>query len=200
MKFLVIAAFTAVLLGACGESTQQQPPVKDTATSATDTPKAYIPVADYIRSEIKSLDSLPVGILKRVTTGNRSDSGFIQPAEFRQLAAQFLSPELERGKFEQSFTETSFFDETTQLLTFTYEATDPALTVRRVDVLISPSLALDKIRSVYVEKAYKSGDTAVSSKMYWKGGASFQIASAKTPGQQVPVEQQVKVIWDPMSY
>ena len=199
MKFLAIAAI--LLLAACGQSGEQA--AQDTTTSSTpapDTPKSYIPVTDYIRSEIKSLDSLPIGILKRTTNGNRSDSVFIQPAEFRQLAAQFLSPELEKGKFEQSFTESSFFDQTTQLLTFTYQATDPANTVKRVDVLISPSLAIDKVRSVYMEKAYSSGDTAVSSKMYWKAGASFQVATAKTVGQQQQDMQQVKVIWDPMSY
>jgi len=190
----------AVLVSACGEGGQQQPAVKDTTTSATDTPKTYLPVTDYIRGEIRSLDSLPVGILKRVTNGKRSDSVFIQPAEFRQLASQFLSPELEKGRFEQSFAESSFFDQTTELLTFTYQATDPASTVRRVDVLISPSLQLDKVRSVYIEKAYTSGDTAVSSKMYWKAGASFQIATAKSVGQQLPAVQQVKVIWDPFSY
>jgi hypothetical protein len=197
MKFLV-TVFMAVLFCACNGP--EQPQAANEKAPAADTPQVYIPVVDYIRGEIRSIDSVPVGILKRVTAGNRTDSGFIKAEEFRQLAQQFLAPELERGKFEQSFTESSFFDESSQLLTFTYQANEAASIVRRVDVLIAPSLQLDKIRSVYMEKAYKSGDTAISSKLYWKAGASFQVATEKSLAQQPPARQQVKVIWDPQDY
>ena len=163
-------------------------------------PKAYLPVTDYIRGEMRAIDSLPVGILKRITAGNRSDSAFIQPAEFRQLASAFLLPELEKGKFEQSFSESSFFDQSTELLTFTYQGTDPNVAVKRVDVLISPSLQLDKIKSIYIEKSYQSGDTLFSKKMYWKAGASFQVATQKSRDGQPASLEQLKVIWDPSGY
>jgi hypothetical protein len=199
MKFLAIAAFMTVLICSCHEPDQQQATNENT-TPKTDTTKAYIPVNDYLRGEMRTIDSLPVGILKRLTIGNKTDSGFIQPAEFRQLSAQFLTPELEKGKFEQTFTESSFFDQSTELLTFTYASTDPASTVRRVDVLISPSLALDKVKSIYIEKAWKSNDTAINSKLYWKSGTSFQVVTEKLAAQQLLPLEQLKVIWDPRSY
>ena len=204
MKFLAIAAFMAMLVCSCNGPEQNQPASQDTTSKAgtpkADTSKTYIPVADYLRDEIKKIDSLPVGILKRLTIGDKTDSGYIKPPEFRQLAAQFISPELEKGKFEQSFTESSFYDQSTELLTFTYQSTDPASIVRRVDVLISPSLALDKIRSIYLEKAWRSGDTAINSKLYWKAGTSFQVATEKVAAQQLLPMEQLKVIWDPFSY
>ena len=190
----------AVLVCSCNGPGQQQPTSQDTTTAKADTPKTYIPVTDYIRGEIKKLDSLPVGILKRSTVGSKTDSGYIKLEQFRQLAQQFLAPELERGRFERSFAESSFYDQSTELLTFTYQATDPASIVRRVDVLISPSLTLDKVKSIYLEKAWKSGDTAINSKLYWKAGASFQVATEKVAAQQVLPMEQLKVIWDPMSY
>lgn len=196
MKFLIPGlALLSLFVISCGEP-EQQPEKKD----EKDTAKLFLPVTDYIRGEIKTIDSLPVGILKRVTAGNRADSAFIQQAEFRLLAAEFLPDELEKGKFEQSFTESSFFDQSTELLTFTYEGTDPSVTVKRVDVLISPSLQLDKIKSIYMEKAYKSGDTSISKKMFWKAGSSFQVATEKSLAQKPPTLEQVKVIWDPMNY
>lgn len=195
MKLLIPGlALLSLLVFSCSQP-EQKPEKKE----EKEAPKAYIPVTDYIRSELKTIDSLPVGIVKRVTAGNKTDSGFIQPAEFRQLAEQFLSPELERGKFEQGFTESSFFDQTSELLTFTYQATDPALPVKRVDVLISPSLQLDKIKSIYIEKAYQSGDTVFNKKMYWKANTSFQVATQKSLGQQQTMEE-LKVIWDPFGY
>lgn len=195
MKLIPGLALFSLLLFSCSNPGQKQEKKED-----KEAPKAYIPVTDYIRSELKTIDSLPVGILKRITAGNRTDSAFIQPAEFRQLAADFLCPELERGKFEQGFTESSFFDQSTELLTFTYQATDPALTVKRVDVLISPSLQLDKIKSIYIERAYQSGDTAFDKKMYWKANTSFQVATQKSAGQQPAKLEQLKVIWDPLNY
>ena len=199
MKFLAIAAFMAVLVCSCNDAEQKQSTTQDNTVKA-DTPKTYIPVTDYIREEIRKVDSLPVGILKRSTVGNKTDSGYIKPEQFHQLAAQFIAPELEKGKFEQSFAENSFYDQSTEMLTFTYQATNPASTVRRVDVLISPSLAIDKIKSIYLEKAWKSGDTAINSKLYWKAGVSFQVATEKVAAQQVLPMEQLKVIWDPMSY
>jgi len=199
MKFLAIAAFMGVLVCSCNEPEQKQAASQDSSTKP-DSPKVYIPVTDYIRGEINKVDSLPVGILKRLTVGEKTDSGYIKPAEFRRLAQQFLSPELERGRFEQSFNESSFYDQSTEMLTFTYQSTDPASIVRRVDVLISPSLTLDKVKSIYLEKAWKSGDTAVNSKLYWKAGTSFQVATERVAAQQLLPMEQLKVIWDPMSY
>ena len=197
MKFLALTALAllSVFAWSCGEPDQKQ-----VRKPTVDSPKTFIPVTDYIRSEIKSVDSLPVGILKRVIAGNRSDSVFIQPAEFRQLASDFLSPELEKGNFEKSFTENSFYDQSIEMLTFTYQSTDPASTVKRVDVLIAPSLQLDKVKSIYIEKAFKSGDTAVNKKLYWKAGTSFQVVTEKSLAQKQASLQQVKVIWDPLNY
>lgn len=186
-----------VILSCNGPETGQDSPEKKEEKEA---PKAYIPVTDYIRGEIKTLDSLPVGILKRIRAGNRSDSAYIQPAEFRQLAAEFLPQELEKGKFEQSFTESSFFDQSTELLTFTYQASNTASAVKRVDVLISPSLQLDKVKSIYIEKDYQSGDTVFNKKMYWKAGTSFQVVTQKAVAGQPATPEQLKVIWDPSSY
>ncbi|HEY0678815.1 MAG TPA: hypothetical protein VGD17_11050 [Chitinophagaceae bacterium] len=163
-------------------------------------PTEYIPVNDYIRNEIKSIDSLPVGILKRETNGGKGDSVFITPPEFKRLSAVFLPKELEKDNFQRSFTESSFFDQTTESLTFTYQANDPASSVRRVDVLASPSLQLDKIKSVYIEKSFSNADTVFNQKLYWKGGTSFTIITEKILAQKPPVIHQVKVIWDPMNY
>ena len=113
---------------------------------------------------------------------------------------EFLPRELDKETFERSFTESSFFDQTTESLTFTYQATEPASQLRRVDVLVTPSLQLDKIKSIYMEKAYNSGDTAINKKLYWKAGTSFQIITQRTLSQKPPEVQQLKVIWDPSNY
>ena len=59
----------------------------------------FFPVHDYLLSEIRHVDSLPVGIMRYTTTGTHTDSGYIKTEEFHQLAQEFLSPEFEETQF-----------------------------------------------------------------------------------------------------
>lgn len=162
--------------------------------------KDYIPVTDFIRDEIKKTDSLPVGILKRVIKGNTSDSVFITPKEFHRLATEFLPGDLDKETFERSFNETSFLDQTTEMFTFTYQSKDASLAVKRVDVLMPIGQEVGQIKTVYIEKSYSRGDTAINQKLLWKAGSNFSIITSKgIPGKQEEI-QQMKVIWDPLNY
>jgi hypothetical protein len=197
MKLRVI---TAIVLAAALACNQPGPkPQAQESGKAADSSE-YIPVRDYILSQIASIDSLPVGILKRETIGSKTDSSFISPEEFRKLAQEFLPAELEKDAFKRMFSETSFMDQTTESLAFTYQAKDASSSVKRVDVLAAPSLELDKIKSIYMEKAFMRNDTAFTQKMLWKVGKSFSIISTSTAAEQGPGLKQLKVIWDPMEY
>jgi len=160
----------------------------------------YLPVTAYILSEIKALDSQAVGILKRTTSGQRTDSAFIPLEQFRQLAANFLSKELDSASFHENFTEDSFYDQATDYMTFAYRCKKPSSALQRVDVLISPGLSFDKVRNIYMEKAYMSGDTAITQRMTWKPGTSFSIITSRSVAAQKPQVEQVKVTWDPAAY
>lgn len=157
----------------------------------------FFPVADYLQSEISYVDSTPLAIRKYNTENNRTDSSLIQTAEFHQLAGAFLLPELMKGgSFENDFSENSFLDETTGYLTFTYSTRDKALPLQRVDVLAAPGMSFEKVRSVYLEKVYKTGDTSVVKKMYWKARQSFLIITSLQLPQKAPVVKQLKLVWD----
>src|SRR5688572_17109067 len=107
MKSPVLSVLVMVMaLFACqGPEKQQQ------QTEGTDSLKAYIPVTDYIRSEIRAVDSTAAGILRRVTYKDRSDSSFIKLEEFEEMARAFLPDELQDDRFERSFKESSFMDQ-----------------------------------------------------------------------------------------
>src|SRR5687768_13703775 len=113
-----LLAFSFMFLMGCHETENQSIPTK--TSDSTEEVKAYFPVQDYIKSEIRQVDSMPVGIMKYTIQNGSVDSGYIKPDEFRQLAQQFLSPVLEKGSFEKGFSENSFFDNTTQYSSFTY--------------------------------------------------------------------------------
>ena len=183
----------ALIFGACKDSQKQQEKKEEA--------KVYIPISDFIKSEIRAVDSTPTGILRRISlNGKLADSAFIKPEEFDRLAQAFLPPELDGDRFEKSFSESSFMDQTTETLTFTYESIDSSSTVRRVDILLSPGMELDRLKSIYIERAYAAGDATVEQKMTWKSGKSFQVVTLKgMPGGKTE-EHKLKVIWDPFSY
>jgi len=171
--------------------------VDSVAIASTDTAtKAYFPVSDFLRGEISAVDSLPVGILKYTTRGKKTDSAYIKPEEFHQLANQFISDDLSSPRFERSFAETSFFDRTTNSSTFLYTAKDSALKVQRVDVISATGDVYDKIKSIYVETTDRQGATLIVKKMYWKPERNFQISTLVTGPSGIPQVDLVKVVWD----
>ena len=167
------------------------------ADSTTDSShKDFFPVADYLQSEISYVDSTPLAILRYNIQDKHKDSGFIQQDEFNRLAAAFLQTDLDHDSMEKKFTETSFFDKTSGYIGFTYTASSTMLPLQRVDVLALPVNGVSKVKSVYMEKIFKAGDTAVTQKMYWQTRHNFMIITSRTLPGKPPVVGQTKVVWD----
>jgi hypothetical protein len=167
----------------------------ETHEITTDTTE-YFPVIDYIKSEIRYVDSLPVGIKKYTTINRKTDLTYIKPEEFHRLAGEFLPEELNKEAFQKQFTETSFLDRATQTSTFMYNTKNATLELQRVDVLSSPGEVYDKIKSIYMEKVKRNGDTTIVKKLYWQSGKSFQVNIATTVDATNPKMKLVKVVWD----
>ncbi|MDP4148521.1 MAG: hypothetical protein Q8927_01620 [Bacteroidota bacterium] len=157
--------------------------------------KSYFPVADYLRNEIRTVDSTPIAILKYTTRNNRTDSAFISAPVFDLLAQEFLAPELDSPAFEKRFSETSFADRTTNSVTFTYSSLKNEQPVQRVDILLDPE-ANNRLKSIYMEKSFSAGDTLVTKKMLWKAGRNFLIITTQQLPGQAALVRQLKVVWD----
>jgi hypothetical protein len=158
--------------------------------------KNYFPIADFIKSEIRYVDSLPLALIKYNIQNNHTDSSFIKPAEFDQLAQEFLPPVLSGAAFEDDYTETSFMDATTQLAAFTYSTKNRNQELQRADVLAKPNPGINQVQSIYMEKVLIKSDTVFVKKITWKAGKSFQVLSSIQPPGQKPVMTQLKVTWD----
>jgi hypothetical protein len=195
MKTSFFAAILIFFLAACKENNPaSSAESKDTADS-TKTAKVYFPVLDFLKGEIRDVDSFASGIRKYTTINNKTDSGFIKPASFKAIAGEFLGDDLKKENFEKNYKESSFFDQTTQSYTFTYSTENRDLAVQRVDVLVNPGEGFDKVKSVYLEKHSENKDSSVLKKMYWKAGESFMINSQIIIGSSDPVMKQEKVVW-----
>ena len=192
---IAILIFIILLGVSCGDADPSSES-KENAPAA----KSYFPIAEYIKGEIKLVDSLPVGIMKKNTSGNRTDSAFIERPEFKMLAGAFTGSDLEKTSLEAKYTEHSFLDQTTGYYTMTYEPKTSDAPYNRIDVLVKPGATFDNVKSIYLEKSTSQNDTSINERLYWKANISFRITKEKIYKNQTPVVEQLLVIWDPSAY
>jgi len=199
MKILTALCLAgAALLSACSNHQQPASAASDSLARADSgtTRNAFFPVADFLEAEIRSVDSVPLAKKKFTIRNGHTDSVFLELPEFNRLALQFVPQELTDSGFEKNFTETSFQDKATRSITFTYSPTGANTELQRVDVLTVPGTRSMEVRSVYLEKLRKSGDSVILQKMYWRAQRNFSIATLiHVKGVQAG-EEQVRVVWD----
>jgi hypothetical protein len=194
MKRFFIHSSIILLICAC-HSKQVQTQVSD-ITEKDSTKKNYLPVADYLKSEIAAVDSFPLRIMKYMQMNGKTDSEMITTAAFDQLAKEFLMPDLDSSSFEKKFDENSFIDRSTELVSFTYSTKDAGNGLKRVDVLLSPGSGIDKLSSIYMESIVKNNDSSTISKMSWKAGRNFNILHIRQLKKGPEAITRTMVVWD----
>jgi hypothetical protein len=195
MKRILILLLPVILISACHTKKT------DTTTGETgqsDTAKKnYLPVSDYLRSEIAAVDSFPLRIMKYHIENGKTDSGIITTAVFDRIAQEFLLEGLDSSHFEKNFEENSFVDRSTDLISFTYSTKDTGYGLKRVDVLLSPGAGTDKLNSIYMEAINGNNDTTIIRKLSWKAGRNFRILHIQKAGKGPETTSQTIVVWDP---
>lgn len=155
----------------------------------------FYPIAEYIQSQIAYLDSTPLAIEKHTYVNNkRTDSTTIDRNALRQLAEEFLKPDLNDPKIKPFYTENTYQDLTINSITFNYTTTNSNQELRQADVLLTPGN--NKVKNVIFRKNRMAGDTAVSINGLWKHNMNFQINYTFTPANGKLQTKQIKVIWD----
>jgi hypothetical protein len=185
-------------LFSCKQKNQPAPPPVDTATDTTHT--VYLPVTDFIRADIKQVDSFAGGILRKRIIDNRKDSVFIKPAEFHRFAELFLPAELDSASLKNNFTEESLQDETTETINFIYIAQNPNVSVRKVIVYLRPGPTSDEVSRIYMEKESVSGDTVIQQKLTWSIRQSCYQLTVRRPKDGSVITSIERMIWDPQQF
>lgn len=197
---MILAICCCVAIYSCKE--KPAPAIVETTKTDSlpaDKEISYLPVGDLIREDIRKVDSFAAGILHK-TESTKKDSSYIKPEQFKKLAEQFLPAELDSSNFQKNFGYESFMDETTELINFIYPAKDPNSSLRKVVVYIKPSLTVDKVNRIYMEKEFKEGTDFVQQKLTWVIEKYFYILTIRHPEKGEPVTKIEKVIWDAQSY
>ncbi len=193
MKKLLIPVIAVFLILAC-HSRQSDTAAGNTKTDTAK--KNYLPVADYLKSEIASVDSFPLRLMKYHIENGKTDSGIITTPDFDRIAREFLLADLDSSNFEKKFEENSFIDRTTNLVSFTYSTNDTGFGLKRVDVLLSPGAVADKLNSIYMESISGNKDSTDICKMSWKAGRNLSILHIQKPKNGQEKTTQTIVVWE----
>jgi hypothetical protein len=194
MKPFFIPFLTFLFTAAC-QSVQPASTAVDSRQADT-VKKNYLPVADYLKSEIAAVDSFPYRLMKYHIKNDKTDSGIITTAIFDKTAAEFLKKDLDSSYFEKNFEENSFVDRSTNLISFTYSTKDTGYGLKRVDVLLSPGTDINKLNSIYMEAISGNPDSVVISKLTWNAGRNFRILHIQKPKKGPETASQTIVVWD----
>jgi len=199
MKYFALCFAGAVLFCACSDPKQPATSQNDStghADSGTAAKSHFFPVAEFLEGEILHTDSALVALKKFTIVNGHTDSAFIQVPEFNQLALEFVPRELADGTFEKNFTESAFQDRSTESVTLSYSTESPKTQLQRVDVVTVPAVRNQRVKSVYLEKNYKAGDSVILKKLYWYAGKSCDIATIKMVNGKKAGEEHIRVVWD----
>lgn len=199
MMMKKIIAFTGILLVACIACKNKNETANGGAgtdsTNVIENAEPFYPISQYIQQQINYIDSTPLAIEKQVYINNRRvDSSIIDRSALRQLAADFLTPDLNLDKVKPLYRENKFEDKTINTLTFSYNAKDPKLELQQRDILLDPDT--QKVRNVMFRKVEHRGDTTFTINGLWKHNINFQLNYIIEPGNGPMQTEQIKIIWD----
>jgi hypothetical protein len=188
-------AFTSVILYACfgfiscHSNIKQQPGKAQAEDNAV-----YYPINDYIRKQIKQVDSIPYYVYRVLLVKGKKDSATISRPVFDSLAQQFLLPELEGGALRKNFTESVYVDESTNSVTLTYTPKDSNAAVQNAMVLLDTTS--QNVKWTFINVLQNKGDSTIIQKMGWKGGESCYLNRSVSYADGKRNDMQLNIVWN----
>ena len=194
MKFFYIYLFSIILffLSSC----QNYGKTKK-IEGANDNETSFFPVTDFLKGQIRELDSMPLTPLKTITSKKKTDSVWLKRGNIREFATPFLTPVFDSANMSSYYTSKSFLDQTINSFTLTYDANKNLpdnIFLQHVNVYIDPQT--NTVDRIYLEKEKMEGDTNVIIQLTWKTNEFCSIRTIKqAPGADPEIAEE-KMIWN----
>ena len=168
------------------------PQQKDTTEKHT-----FFPVTEYIKGQLREIDSLPITPLKIISINGKQDSIWMRKEDIRFFAEPFLHPQIDSTNLQNLFTEKSFLDQTVDAVTFSYDPIGKlpdSLLLKRWDVYIDPQK--NTIKRIYLVKEITNNGQQQTVQLTWKSNKWCKITTiTETPGKQTIIKEET-MKWD----
>lgn len=159
--------------------------------------ETIFPVTDFLKGQLRELDTMPVTPLKTVTINGKTDSIWQKRDSIRVFAAPFLTPVIDSISMSPYFSEKSFLDQTINAITFSYDAKiklPESLKLRHWDVYIDPQRGT--VQRIYMVKESEEGNASITRQFTWKANQWCSIRTIKQEAGKVPEIKEEKLTWD----
>lgn len=192
MKFLFPFLIVSTLLWSCNNRAND--PAGATGPEQ-DSVQAFFPVTAYLQGEVFNLKRSGINPIRYITQDNKTDSSWLKLEELDSVVHEFLTPVIDSVNMAGLFSEKSFFDQSINSVTLTYEpiATLPdSITLTHWDVYINPKT--QKVKRVYMVKEIDKNKTL---QLTWVNDQWFKLTSVVTDSKgNAKVEKEEKYFWD----
>jgi hypothetical protein len=194
MKMTLYILFAGLFLYSCNGSAK---PETNSATAGKDSAEnqKFFPVTAYLKGEIYNIKKNGINPLKYTSVNNHTDSAWLKIDEIDAAVQEFLQPQIDSSGLTEMFTEKSFFDQSINAVTFTYEpisSLPDSMKLRRWDVYIDPQS--DKVKRIYLVKEM---DKTKMLQLTWVSGQWCKIVSIITDEKGISkIEKEEKLVWD----
>jgi hypothetical protein len=156
--------------------------------------KDYIDVAGFLKGQLRYLDTVPHGYIKvNDSDTTKPDTVYLTLQQVKELALDFIVPELEIEEFEQRFLETSFADATIQSITITYQSVSKKNTVERVDIYVNPQNGT--INRLYMVRVVAMNGKPARKQLLWNYNQGFSIITTLPGAGDADSTTTEHIIW-----
>ena len=177
------------LLSSCGNDNEEK-----TATKNPDSATVYYPINNYIRQQIKDVDTTPYFLYRLSALNKKEDSAVVSRSKFDAQIKQFLLPELEDKAFRNDFIESVFDDESTNSITLTYTPKSKANIVQNASVLLDKES--QQVKWIFINTLANSGDSTVIQRIGWKGEESCYFNQIINHTSKPETQRRLSFVWN----
>src|SRR6185312_43537 len=186
--FAVVVPFFIIFFTACSG--------KKSNTASTNIPvqtENIFPVTDFLKGQLRVIDSSGVTPLKIISVNGKTDSVWLKREDIRRNATPFLTPVIDSANMYSLFSEKSFLDQTINAFTFSYDPKKKlpdSIKITHWDVYMNPQTnAIDRI---YIVK--ENADT--TSQLTWLVNKWYSIRMIVQLANAQPQIKEEKMIWN----
>lgn len=186
--FAVVVPFFIIFFSACSG--------KKNNTASTNIPvqtENIFPVTDFLKGQLRIIDSMGVTPLKIISVNGKTDSIWLKREDIRKNAMPFLTPVIDSANMYSLFSEKSFLDQTINAFTFSYDPKKKlpdSIKITHWDVYMNPQT--NGIDRIYIVK--EMADT--TSQLTWLVNKWYSIRTIVQLANGQPQIKEEKMIWN----
>jgi hypothetical protein len=151
------------------------------AGQTTDTAGTYYPIKQLIDQQIKRYYGEPYALSMNATINGKKDSAFLnmETMDWASIIKVFRATDISDKKYIGHYNYSEFLDNTTGYGVAIYEAKDPDLFTRQLQITADPVTM--EVFSVYIETAKSSFWRSTRQRLLYKPLKIIQIQEDETP-------------------